>query len=175
MYLMSVYFYDESNKIISSYINKIAQKTGNTFMTGNHVPPHLTIMSVETRDEEKLTEVVKKLERYLTKGQIQLVSVGVLLPYVMYVTPVLNLYLEDMIEQVHDMVKNIPEVRMSRYYQPMQWLPHLTVGKKLTKEQMREAFSLMQEHFVPMEVSVTEIGLAKTNPHKDIVRIELNE
>ena len=130
MYLVSVYFDDKSNKIISDYINKIAQKTGNTFMTDNHVPPHLTIMSVEAREEDKLTEVMGKLERYLTKGQIQLVSVGVLLPYVLYVTPVLNLYLEDMIEQVHDMVKNIPEVRMSRYYQPMQWLPHITLGKK---------------------------------------------
>ena len=47
MYLISVYFDDKSNKIISNYINKIAQKTGNTFMTDNHVPPHLTIMSVE--------------------------------------------------------------------------------------------------------------------------------
>ena len=95
MYLVSVYFDDKSNKIISDYINKIAQKTGNTFMTDNHVPPHLTIMSVEAREEDKLTEVMGKLERYLTKGQIQLVSVGVLLPYVLYVTPVLNLYLED--------------------------------------------------------------------------------
>jgi hypothetical protein len=111
----------------------------------------------------------------LTKGQIQLVSVGVLLPYVLYVTPVLNLYLEDMIEQVHDMVKNIPEVRMSRYYQPMQWLPHITLGKKLSKEQMQEAFAVMQEQFVPMEVTVSEIGLAKTNPHQDLVRIELND
>ena len=175
MYLVSVYFDDKSNKIISDYINKIAQKTGNTFMTDNHVPPHLTIMSVETRDEEKLTEVVKKLERYLTKGQIQLVSVGVLLPYVLYVTPVLNLYLEDMIEQVHDMVKNIPEFRMSRYYQPMQWLPHITLGKKLSKEQMQEAFAVMQEQFVPMEVTVSEIGLAKTNPHQDLIRVELND
>ena len=105
MYLVSVYFDDKSNKIISDYINKIAQKTGNTFMTDNHVPPHLTIMSVEAREEEKLTEVMEQLERSLTKGQIQLVSVGVLLPYVLYVTPVLNLYLEDMVEQVHDMVK----------------------------------------------------------------------
>ena len=144
MYLVSVYFDDKSNKIISDYINKIAQKTGNTFMTDNHVPPHLTIMSVEAREEEKLTEVMEQLERSLTKGQIQLVSVGVLLPYVLYVTPVLNLYLEDMIEQVHDMVKNIPEVRMSRYYQPMQWLPHITLGKKLSKEQMQEAFAVMQ-------------------------------
>ncbi len=106
MYLVSVYFDDKSNKIISDYINKIAQKRQEIlFMTDNHVPPHLTIMSVEAREEEKLTEVMEQLERSLTKGQIQLVSVGVLLPYVLYVTPVLNLYLEDMIEQVHDMVK----------------------------------------------------------------------
>ena len=154
MYLISVYFDDKSNKIISNYINKIAQKTGNTFMTDNHVPPHLTIMSVEVREEKKLTEVMEQLERSLTKGQIQLVSVGVLLPYVLYAAPVLNLYLEDMIEQVHDMVKHIPEVRMSRYYQPMQWLPHITLGKKLSKEQMQEAFSVMQELFIPMEVTV---------------------
>ena len=67
MYLVSVYFDDKSNKIISDYINKIAQKTGNTFMTDNHVPPHLTIMSVEAREEDKLTEVMGKLERYLTR------------------------------------------------------------------------------------------------------------
>ncbi len=54
MYLISVYFDDKSNKIISNYINKIAQKTGNTFMTDNHVPPHLTIMSVEAREEKKI-------------------------------------------------------------------------------------------------------------------------
>ena len=94
MYLISVYFDDKSNKIISNYINKIAQKTGNTFMTDNDVPPHLTIMSVEAREEKKLTEVMEQLERSLTKGQIQLVSVGVLLPYVLYAAPVLNLYLE---------------------------------------------------------------------------------
>ena len=162
MYLISVYFDDKSNKIISNYINKIAQKTGNTFMTDNHVPPHLT-------------KVMEQLERSLTKGQIQLVSVGVLLPYVLYAAPVLNLYLEDMIEQVHDMVKHIPEVRMSRYYQPMQWLPHITLGKKLSKEQMQEAFSVMQELFVPMEVTVAEIGFAKTNPHQDLIRVELND
>ena len=175
MYLISVYFDDKSNKIISSYINKIAKETGNVFMTENHVPPHLTLMSVEARNEKKLTEVMEQLEKCLTKGQIQIVSVGALLPYVLYVAPVLNLYLEDMIEQVHDMVKNIPEVRMSRYYQPMQWLPHITLGKKLSKEQMQEGFAVMQEEFIPMEVTVSEIGLAKTNPHRDLIRVELND
>lgn len=175
MYLISVYFDDESNKIISNYMKKIAQKTGNSFMTDNNVPPHLTIMSVESRDEKKLKEMMEQLENCLTKGQIQLVSFGVLLPYVLYVTPVLNLYLEDMIERVHDRVKDIPEVKMSRYYQPMQWLPHITLGKKLSKEQMQEAFVIMQEQFVPMEITVEKIGLAKTNPHQDLIKIELND
>ena len=40
---------------------------------------------------------------------------------------------------------------------------------------MQEAFAVMQEQFVPMEVTVSEIGLAKTNPHQDLVRIELND
>ena len=33
----------------------------------------------------------------------------------------------------------------------------------------------MQELFVPMEVTVAEIGLAKTNPHQDLIRVELND
>ena len=47
--------------------------------------------------------------------------------------------------------------------------------KKLSKEQMQEAFSVMQELFAPMEVTVAEIGLAKTNPHQDLIRVELND
>ena len=27
----------------------------------------------------------------------------------------------------------------------------------------------------PMEVTVAEIGLAKTNPHQDLIRVELND
>lgn len=40
---------------------------------------------------------------------------------------------------------------------------------------MQEAFSVMQELFIPMEVTVAEIGLAKTNPHQDLIRVELND
>lgn len=175
MYLVSLYFDEKSSQILSRYIKKIADKTGNSFMTDNHVPPHLTIASVETKDEEGLIQKMNVLKERLQKGKIQFVSVGALFPYVLYITPVLNGYLEKMTEEVHRELTGISDIKMSRYYQPMQWLPHMTVGKKLTKEQMREAFALMQEQFVPIEVFVTGIGLAKTNPHKDIVRIELNE
>ena len=89
MYLISAYFDDYTNKILSRYIEKIADFTGNKFMTDNHVPPHITR------------------------------------------------------------------------------------GKKLTKEQMQIAFTLMQESFMPFQGKITSIGLAKTNPHEDILTIEL--
>lgn len=175
MYLVSLYFDEKSSRILSRYIKRVAEKTGNTFMTEKRVPPHLTVASLESKDEDGLIQKMNVLKEQLQKGKIQLVSVGALFPYVLYITPVLNQYLEDMAEQVYDQLTGISDIKMSRYYQPMQWLPHITVGKKLEKEQMQDAFALMQEHFTPMEAYITEIGLAKTNPHKDIVRIELNE
>ena len=64
-------------------------------------------------------------------------------------------------KKVFDEVKSIPECAVSRYYKPMSWLPHITLGKTLTKEQMQMAFSVMQESFVPFEATITEIGLAR--------------
>ena len=175
MYLVSAYFDESTNKKINRYIEKIAEKTGNTFMIDNHVPPHMTISSVEARSGERLLPYVEQLETKLFQGSIQFVAVGTFFPYVMYLSTVLNAYLQEMEEEIYCSVCNVPEVSVSRFYQPMQWLPHITLGKKLTKEQMRIAFEVMQEVFVPFEGKVTAIGLAKTNPHEDILRIKLKE
>lgn len=173
MYLLSAYFDAHTNKTMNRYIGKIAEKTGNTFMTENQVPPHMTISSVEARNGELLIPYVKQLDNTLYQGRINFVSVGMFFPYVMYLTPVLNAYLQDMAEKVYRSVCDVPEVSVSRCYQPMQWFPHITMGKKLTKEQMRIAFAVMQEDFAPFEGQVTSIGLAKTNPHEDIWTMDL--
>lgn len=89
MYLISVYFDEQANKNLQRYINMIADKTGNTFMTDNNVPPHITL------------------------------------------------------------------------------------GKKLDKEQMMIAFDVMRNNFAPFDANVTGIGLAKVNPHEDVIRYEL--
>lgn len=173
MYLISAYFDEQTSKTIERYSKQIAEKTGNTFMIDNHVPPHLTISSIEARNGQMLVEPVKELTKYLKKGDIQFVSVGMLFPYVMYVTPVLNEYLFDMSKQIYDVVSKIPMVSISKYYQPMQWLPHVTLGKTLTKEQMQIAFTIMQDRFAVFDGKIIKIGLAKTNPHEDIFIVDL--
>ncbi|MDE6851987.1 MAG: 2'-5' RNA ligase family protein [Lachnospiraceae bacterium] len=173
MYLISAYFDERTNQSINRYIRQIAEKTGNTFMTDNHVPPHLTISSVEARQGEIVLPYLENLQEQLSGGTIEIVSVGMFFPYVMYLTPVLNSFLLGLSQQIYDVVCNIPEVKVSRFYQPLQWLPHITLGKTLTKEQMSLAFKVMQDGFAPVTGHITRLGLAKTNPHEDLRMWEL--
>lgn len=175
MYLISVYFDDHTNRIIKRYMERIAEMTGNSYMVDNQVPPHMTISSVEARSGEALVPAVKKLECVLTPGEVQFVSVGMFFPYVMYLTPVLNEYLMGLSTKVYEEVRRVPEASISKVYQPMQWLPHITLGKKLDREQMRKAFAVMQDGFQPFQAEVVRMGLASTNPHRDIVAFEMGK
>ena len=60
MYLVSLYFDDKSAMKIQGFINKVAAKSGNNFMTHNNVPPHITIASFQTDEEDKAIEILDK-------------------------------------------------------------------------------------------------------------------
>lgn len=173
MYLVSVYFDDKSNRILQRYIDQIAKATTNDFMTAQKVPPHMTVSAIEARSVGVLEPAFRALEGKLHVGIIQFVSVGQLMPYVMYATPVLNDNLQEFSTQVYESFKDIEETTVSKFYQPGSWLPHVTLGKTLSRDQMVEAFMVMQDNFQPFEASITEIGLAKVNPHEDVVRFTL--
>jgi len=117
---------------------------------------------------------LKHLEGRLQSGTIQFVTVGQLFPYVLYIMPVLNPYLQKLALQISDAVSGIPETTISKYYGPQSWLPHVTLAKTLSKEEMQRAFSVVQEKFSVFQAQVTEIGLAKVNPHNDVLRFALN-
>lgn len=173
MYLISIYFDEKTNKRIQGYINQIATKSGNLFMVDGKVPPHITISAFETRDEDNAVKALEKATKDLKKGLLQWVSVGVFLPGVIYIAPVLNEYLHSMSEKVYESLSYLEDISISKYYRPYQWMPHTTVGKQLTKEEMAKAFETLNNQFGVFEGTVTHIGMAKTNPYRDIVLYEL--
>lgn len=85
----------------------------------------------------------------------------------------MNEYLQNMTQTIYGTIEDVDETKMNPFYLPYQWMPHTTIGKLLTKEQMREAFEVLQEQFVPFEGTVTKIGLAKTNPYTELALFEL--
>lgn len=173
MYLISIYFDEKTNKKIQQYINQVAEKTRNTFMLDGNVPPHITISAFETKREEKVIEVLGNVVENLKPGKLKWASVGQFFPYVIFLAPVLNEYLHEISVQIYDTLLQVGEIMISPYYQPFQWLPHATVAKKLSKEEMQTAFQVMQNSFGTFEGEVVRIGFAKPNPHRDIVTWEL--
>ena len=173
MYLISIYFDEKTNRKMQRYINLVAEKSGNPFMIKECVPPHLTVSAFETRDEKGVMVALERIVGRLRPGGLTWASVGQFFPYVIFMQPVLNSYLYQISQIVYEELEK-EDVNISPLYQPFQWLPHTTIGKTLSQDEMRTAFEVLQTHFGVFDSTVVRIGLARTNPHRDIKTITLN-
>ena len=175
MYLVSLYFDEKTNKNIQNLIDKVAGKTGNDFMIAGKVPPHITVSAFETKRENEVLERLQIIVTDLTQSNLRWVSVGTFFPNVIFMTPVLNAYLQNMTQTIYGTIEDVDETIMNPFYLPYQWIPHTTIAKLLSKEQIRDAFGVLQEQFVPFEGTVTKFGLAKTNPYTELALFDLRK
>ena len=174
MYLVSCYFDKKTEERILQYIRQIAKTTGNGYMIENHVPAHMTISAFETKQESEAIKALGKIVTNLQQGTLQWASVGVFLPYVLFISPVYNSYLHELMVKVYEAILPIEDISIRSCYQPFQWLPHTTVAKKLSKDEMTKAFEVLQKSFGMFEGRITRIGLAKTNPYQDLMSWDLS-
>lgn len=173
MYLVSLYFDEKSDARIRQYISTVAKRTNNTYMTDGNVPPHITISAFETKQEKVTIEKLDKVLKNVRSGKVQWASVGAFFPNVVYISPVLNEYLHQLSVLVYDALDGVEDTIIRKCYQPFCWLPHTTIGKKMSAEEMKTAFAVLQESFGMFSGEGIRIGLAKTNPYEDIVTWEL--
>lgn len=184
MYLISAYFDENTNEILKHLQQRIADKTGNDFMIRNNVMPHLTISAIEARNVDVLIPAFEKvcrekLQPLDEKGvvnvnnAINIVSIGQLFPRVIYAAPVLNEYMMNLSISIYNEFTTIPETNISKFYQPYSWMPHITLGKCLDKEQMRQAFAVLQNLFMPIDGQIAKIGLSTVNPYREVLSVEL--
>lgn len=168
MYLISIYFDEKTDAKIQNLTKQIAKHTGNEILLERNVPSHLTLSAFHAYKEETALEIFRNAASQLSKGQLQFVSVGCFLPQVMFVAPVLNEYLHQISTSIYKEVIQYEDVVVGERTRPFEWMPHVTLGKELTKEQMQIAFAVLQNQFAPFKGAAVKIGLAKTNPYKDI-------
>lgn len=173
MYLVSVYFDKKTEHRIQSYINDVAKESGNAFMIDNNVPPHITISAFETLEEKCVVEVLSNAISQIERNKIEWVTVGEF-PTVIFIQPVLNEYLHNMSSLIYESIENLPDTKISKYYKPFSWLPHATIAKQLSEEEIRKAFDVLQKSFGVFEGDVVRIELAKKNPYRVIASWELS-
>ena len=173
-YLVSLYFDENTNKRIFKHMQAVAEVTGNQYMIVNRVPPHITVSSLEI-DETTGNDVIKRLEDKISElleglpsGEVQWIGCGAFMNSVLYLSLVLNTYLQDIMQRVYDAVSECPAAEISRFYQPFQWLPHTTIGKKMTAEELVKGFETVQVNFRVLQGKVVKVGLAKVSPYDEI-------
>lgn len=173
MYLISIYFDLKTTERIQQYMNQIAKKTGNKTLIEGQVPPHITISAFDAKDEEAVLEGFQSLAQEVSSGVVQWVSLGTFSSSVLYLAPVLNEYLYNLSGQIDAGIAQLEDVAIRPCYRPLQWMPHTTIGKHLSKEEMLLAFQVMQNQFGAFSGKAVKIGLAKTNPYRDLAGFDL--
>ena len=81
---------------MQGYITQVAKRSGNPFMIEKNVPPHLTISAFETRSEDQVISLFEETRDMFQSGEIIWCSVGAFFPNVLYLSPVLNTYLQEL-------------------------------------------------------------------------------
>ena len=174
MYLISVYFDKKTEHRMQSYINAVETNCGNTFMTDNSVPPHMTMMAFETLDEKTIVEVLDITLSQIKRNKIEWVTVGTF-PTVIFIQPVLNEYLHTLSSALYEEIVKVPDTKVSKYYKPFSWLPHVTIAKQLSDEEVRKSFETLHKSFRMFEGNIIRIELAKKNPYRVIASWELED
>lgn len=175
MYLLSLYFDKETEGLLQKHIERVAVKTGNLYMLDNRIPPHITIASCRDIQENKFIAEMDRLSEIWKQGIVDWVSIGSFKPHVLFVTPVLNAYLYELCVSVNKIIDQNCEIQTPSRYQPFEWLPHTTIARTLTEEQMLKGFRVLQANFEPFSGRVVKVGLAQSKPYRDVRIWELGK
>lgn len=169
MYLVSLYFDEKTNQKISSLMECAATRSGNTDMIDKHVPPHITLAAFESRESEEM--LIGALDRALSgleQGDLMWVSVAAFFPHVLFLAPVPGEYLQGLSQRVCNELTTCGDTQMQDCYRPHNWLPHTTVARRLSEEQMLGAFAALQKAFSPFKGTVVRIGLSTGSPKREL-------
>lgn len=174
MYLISLYFDKHTNKTITNHIENIADVTHNTFMIDNNVPPHLTLMAFDCKHEQQVIEILQSYFYKQNIFNIDFMSAG-LFPSVIYLSPILNIHIYTHSQNLYDTLKPVETIKFSNKYIPFQYMPHTTIAKTLSNEQLILGSEYIAKMFNPIRGKVIRVSLSKTNPYTDLISFNLKE
>ena len=152
---------------------EVAKVTGCDYMKLSKIPPHVTVSALISDNEEALLSEMESIAETMTKDFIWFANIGVFNPFVVYLGPVMNEFLQNTCRTVNERLLQYADVGNRGRYLPNQWVPHAAIAVKLTPETLKEAFAIVQEKFRPFEATVERIVLVKAEPYEELRAWEL--
>ena len=167
-YAITLEFDKETENKIQELIDEVAQKTGCAYMKQSKIPPHITVSALVSDNEEALISEMESIAETLNKNFIWFANIGVFNPFVVYLGPVMNEFLQNTCKTVNERLLTYADVGNRGRYLPNQWVPHAAIAVKLNPDTLKEAFAIVQEKFTAFGATAEKIVLARAEPYEEL-------
>ena len=167
-YAVTLEFDKETEYKIQELIDEVAKATGCDYMKQSKIPPHVTVSALVSNNEEALLLEMESIVESMKKDVVWFASIGVFNPLVIYLSPVMNEFLQNTCRTVNERLLKYAEVGNRGRYLPNQWVPHAAIAVKLTPEALKEAFAIVQEKYNAFGATAEKIVLARAEPYEEL-------
>lgn len=171
-YVVVLHFDDKSTEQIQKITDHIAECTNNNYMLANYIRPHITIANFYTGDDIDASGIAADIAYSIGKFDIEIVSMGIFNPTVIYAAPVLNEALLKACEAANNILI-LKGYERNQFYTPYNWVPHISLAAKQCKSSIEEAVNSALEKFQPMKATIETLSIAVCNPYKEIKTFDL--
>ena len=168
MYHLALYFDEKTNQKLSFLSEQIKDKLHQNYLEEHHIPFHLTIATYKEIAEKKFIEQANQLFTKETNQELYFVSIGCFQKSTLYLLPVYNEFLNQLILKVHHLFDEYVSISQKNRYLPYHFVPHVSISRKLNEQQTNQAFKILNHYFEPFYGKVTKIAVVKTNPYQEI-------
>ena len=174
-YAVTLEFDKETENKIQEMIDEVARVTGCDYMKQSNIPPHITVSALVSDNEAALLSEMENIAESMKKDFIWFANIGIFNPFVIYLGPVMNEFLQNTCRTVNERLLKYADVGNRGRYLPNQWVPHAAIVVKLTPETIKEAFAIVQEKFSAFGATAEKIVLARAEPYEELKAWELKE
>lgn len=163
-YYISLYFDKDTDDWLSSLINQAAQKSHDSIV--KDIPPHITVAMLKAQDSDILCQKIDTIINEFSAQEITIAGIGLFQTKVVYLQPVLNWYLHNISVRINNTF--LQERQKDNKYMPYNWIPHISIAKRLTDTQQLDVVKLLQKEKFPRQAKICCIGLERAKPYKSI-------
>lgn len=170
-YYISLYFDKDTNYWLRSLMNRAAQKSHNGMI--KDIPPHITIAMLKAQDSDVLCQKINSIIDDFFVQEIIIAGIGLFQIKVVYLQPVLNKYLYSISIKINTTFEQ--EQQENSKYILYNWIPHISIAKRLTDIEQLDVIKLLQAEKFPRTAQICRLGLERAKPYKSIRMWELQD
>ena len=173
-YAVVIYFDEISEKPILNIWRELEKENILQAMNNPGIRPHITLAIY---DSFNCVECEKEIRQFAKNSGLLRVSAehfGIF-PHaspVIFIAPAPNRDLMNFHKRIHHTLKNNTDGSWNMY-QPGNWVPHLTLIRDIEKKNLTIALEICMKLELPLELKITQIGVVKFEPVKQLFEINI--